>query len=36
MNLLVTTLGMSWQIVPELYGFTNPKSYGFSKGNTEM
>lgn len=24
-NLLITTLGTSWQIVPELYGFTNPQ-----------
>lgn len=24
MNLLLTTLGTSWSIVPELYGFTNP------------
>lgn len=23
-NVLITTLGTSWQIVPELYGFTNP------------
>ncbi len=25
MNLLLTTLGMSWAIVPELLGFTNPQ-----------
>ena len=25
MNLLLTTLGMSWAIVPELLGFTNPE-----------
>ncbi|MDR0521902.1 MAG: hypothetical protein LBH00_08650 [Planctomycetaceae bacterium] len=24
MNILVSTLGMSWQIIPELFGFTNP------------
>ena len=24
-NLLITTLGTTWQIVPELYGFTNPQ-----------
>lgn len=24
MNILITTLGTSWQVVPELYGFTNP------------
>lgn len=35
MNRLVTTLGMSWQIVPELYGFTNPDNYDFFHGNTE-
>ncbi|GHT28355.1 hypothetical protein FACS18942_08700 [Planctomycetales bacterium] len=29
MKLLVTTLGMSWQIVPELFGFTNPVNYSF-------
>ena len=34
MNLLVTTLGFSWQIVPELIGFTNPKNYNFFKDNT--
>jgi adenosine deaminase len=35
MNRLVTTLGMSWQIVPELYGFTNPNNYDFFHGNAE-
>ena len=25
MSLLLTTLGMSWAIVPELLGFTNPQ-----------
>ncbi|MBK1645476.1 hypothetical protein CKO25_12645 [Thiocapsa imhoffii] len=25
MNLLISTLGTSWAIIPELYGFTNPK-----------
>lgn len=29
MNLLITTLGTSWQIVPELFGLTNPKNYDF-------
>lgn len=29
MNLLITTLGTSWQIVPELLGFTNPEKYDF-------
>lgn len=29
MNLLITTLGTSWQIVPELFGVTNPKDYDF-------
>ena len=29
MNLLVTTLGTSWQIVPELFGITNPADYDF-------
>lgn len=33
MNRLVTTLGMSWQIVPELYGFINPGNYDFFHGN---
>lgn len=36
MNLLVTTLGMSWQIVPELLGFTNPDQYDFFKGNGQI
>lgn len=35
MNILLTTLGFSWQIIPELYGFTNPeRSYFFSKSET--
>ena len=25
-NLLFTTIGLSWQIVPELFGFTNPEA----------
>jgi len=29
MNLLITTLGMSWQIVPELLAFTSPRNYDF-------
>lgn len=29
MNLLITTLGTSWQIVPELFGITNPAEYDF-------
>lgn len=29
MNLLVTTLGTSWQIVPELFSITNPENYDF-------
>lgn len=29
MNLLITTLGTSWQIVPELFGVTNPDDYDF-------
>jgi hypothetical protein len=35
MNLLITTLGMSWQIVPELLAFTNPRNYDFFRGNRE-
>lgn len=35
MNLLVTTLGTSWQIVPELIGFTNPKTFNFFQDNSE-
>lgn len=29
MNLFVTTLGTSWQIVPELFSVTNPDDYDF-------
>ncbi len=25
MNILITTMGASWQIIPELLGFTNPE-----------
>jgi adenosine deaminase len=32
-NILVTTLGTSWQILPELVGWTNPDQYDFFKGN---
>ncbi|TWI64806.1 adenosine deaminase [Desulfobotulus alkaliphilus] len=30
-NILVTTLGFTWQIVPELIAFTNPKEYPLFK-----
>ena len=33
MNLLITTLGTSWQIVPELFSITNPSSYDFFCGS---
>ncbi len=33
MNLLITTLGTSWQIVPELFALTNPDNYDFFSGN---
>jgi len=32
-NILVTTLGASWQIVPEIVGWTNPENYDFFQGN---
>jgi adenosine deaminase len=32
MNILVTTLGASWQILPELVGWTNPLQFDFFKG----
>ena len=35
-NILVTTLGTSWQIVPEIVGWTNPDCYDFFKGNEEV
>ncbi len=35
MNLLITTLGTSWQIVPELLGITNPLQYDFFRGSDE-
>lgn len=31
-NILVTTLGTSWQIIPELFGFTNPEDLPLYKG----
>lgn len=36
MNTLVATLGMSWKIIPELFGFTNPGDYDFFHGNEEV
>ena len=33
MNILVTTFGSSWQIIPELFGFTNPEDFPFFEGN---
>ena len=35
MNILVTTFGKSWQMVAELFGFTNPDEYDFFHGNRE-
>lgn len=35
MNILVSTFGISWQIVPELFGFTNPNDYDFFCKNEE-
>ena len=34
-NILVTTLGVSWQILPELVGWTNPDDYDFFTGNID-
>lgn len=28
-SILITTLGHSWQLIPELLGFTNPDDFGF-------
>ncbi len=36
MNILVTTIGFSWQIVPELYGITNPADYPLFSGNERV
>lgn len=36
MNILVTTLGATWQIIPELLGFTNSKEYNFYGDNPEI
>ena len=33
MNILVTTFGTSWQIIPELFGFTNPDDFSFFEKN---
>lgn len=35
-NILITTLGASWQIVPELVGWTNPDDYDFFKNNEKV
>ena len=35
MNLLITTLGTSWQIVPELLSVTNPAQFDFFCGSEE-
>ena len=35
MNILLTTLGTSWAIVPELIGFTNPGVYNLYKNHPE-
>ena len=35
MNLLITTLGTSWQVVPELLSVTNPQSYDFFCGSED-
>lgn len=35
-NILVTTLGASWQIVPEIVGWTNPEKYDFFNNNVEV
>ena len=32
-NILVTSFGMSWGIIPELLGFTNPNTYNFYKNH---
>lgn len=36
MNLLITTLGTSWQIVPELFGVTNPENYNFFSSSKKL
>ena len=35
-NILVTTLGASWQILPEIVGWINPDNYDFFNGNSEV
>ena len=35
-NILVTTLGTSWQILPEIVGWTNPEKYNFFDGNVDV
>lgn len=35
-KLLITTLGTSWQIVPELFSITNPKNYDFFCDSKEV
>lgn len=35
-NILITTLGHSWKLVPELIGFTNPDDFDFYKDHPEI
>jgi adenosine deaminase len=35
-NILVTSLGISWSIVPELLGFTNSKEYPLYKNHNDL
>lgn len=34
-NILVTTFGLTWAIIPELIGFTNPDSFDFYRNHTK-
>ncbi len=33
MNILIATLGGSWQVLPEILGFTNPEQLPLYRGN---
>jgi adenosine deaminase len=35
-NILLTTFGTSWQIIPELIGFTNPETINFYKNHKDI
>ena len=35
-NILLTTFGISWQIIPEIIGFTNPETINLYKNHKDI